>query len=69
MSHSAGQIRPKRNNVHDTAKHAPAKDIHTSTANGDMKENVDGASFLGFRYRIEIPLERNVCDVDVIAQG
>lgn len=65
LSHSAGQIRPRKNRVHETAKHAPAKYIQTSTENGDINENVDGGFFVGLRYKIEIPkwmrIELGIC--------
>lgn len=55
LSHSVVEMRPRINSKTETPTYAPPKYIQTSIENGDMKENVEGGSFCGFRYRIEIP--------------
>lgn len=60
LSHSDGDIRPKMNRQTDTPKYAAPKYIHTSVENGDMNENVDGGSLVGFRNRIDIPEKKFV---------
>lgn len=55
LSHSDGDNRPRKNKQSDTVKYATPRDIHTDFENGDMNENVDGGSFVGFKYKSEIP--------------
>lgn len=59
LSHSDGDILPNMNKHSDTPRYAPPKYIHTSVENGDMNENVDGGSLVGFRNNIEIPVIGN----------
>ena len=48
LSHSDGDRRPNRYKKQDTLTYAPPTYNQTSVENGDMNENVDGGSFVGF---------------------
>lgn len=55
FSHWDGEIRPKQKKHNETVIYAAPKYIQTLDENGDMKENVDGGSFVGFRYKSAMP--------------
>lgn len=55
LSHSPGEIRPSMNRHKETPKYAAPMHHHTPVENGDMKESREGGSFVGLRYKIEIP--------------
>lgn len=49
-------MRPKQKKHSETTMYENPSQTQTHDENGDMKENVDGGSFVGFRYKSAMPV-------------
>lgn len=60
LFHSAGHILPIMNSTTDTNMKAPIKYHQTPAENGERKENKLGGVFVGFLYKMLIPVKRGI---------